>query len=97
MLDNTTIIVRGARRPIELSNTLESLRRQGVQSIAEQTAECERVANHYKPADLFTHRGRIGIDKMMMDARSGIRDGAAIVLEDDCFRRSKSFFSHCGP
>jgi len=98
---STAILVLGARRPLVLRNTLESLRRQGAignvriwldghQSFANQIGlaeECRREAAQFALARLTSYNGHVGIEKLMLDAlRSTLLESERlIVIEDDCF------------
>lgn len=101
LLDQTAILVLGARRPVLLGNTLESLRRQGVmhrvhvwldghQGFREHyplAVQCRQMAERFQPARLVACQGRYGIDRLIQDALTTICADydAVIVLEDDCF------------
>lgn len=106
MDQRTAIIVLGARRPLALRNTLESLRRQGAignvriwldghQGLADKldpAYQCRAEASKFPEARLVAYNGHVGIEKLMLDA---LRSTATeierlIVLEDDCFPTSSA-------
>lgn len=95
------ILVVAYARPALLELVLESLRRQGaigrthvwIDGTAdrmEMTArpnECAEVARRHEVAEIRSHRGHLGIEKLMLDglATMSRRYQGIIVLEDDCF------------
>lgn len=100
-MNRTGILVTGHSRPELLKNTLESLARQGAiaqthvwldghQGFADLIGpvyECRSIAAHFAPAELVAYSGRVGIEKLMLDALAAMADrySRVIVLEDDCF------------
>jgi hypothetical protein len=110
---NTAILVLGYARPTLLKLILESLIRQDAIELAHvwidgtadrmempaDVAVCGQLASSYRIAELRTHRGHLGIEKLMLDALSELveRYQRVIVLEDDCFptRDAVSTFLKC--
>jgi hypothetical protein len=100
-MDRTGILVTGHTRPALLKNTLESLARQGAlphthvwldghQGFADLIGpvyECRAIVAHFGPAGLVAYAGRVGIEKLMLDALYALADRyqRLIILEDDCF------------
>jgi hypothetical protein len=95
------IVVFGHRRPQLLGNVLESLRRQGALQrthvwvdgvahageIAPKVEAVRALAQRYSTAGWVNCHGRLGIEKMMLDALTDMarRYRDIVVLEDDCF------------
>ena len=100
-MDRTGILVIGHSRPELLKNTLESLRRQevldrahvwldghqGFADLIEPVYQCRSVARHFAPVEVVAYAGRVGIEKLMLDALRNLCDlySRLIILEDDCF------------
>jgi len=100
-MTRTGILVIGHSRPELLKNTLESLARQqaidrvnvwldghqGRQELIEPVYQCRSIAAHFAPANLVVYNGRVGTEKLMLDALDALagRYSRLIVLEDDCF------------
>ena len=107
------ILVLGYARPQLLRNVLESLKRQNAigsahvwidgtadrMEIRADVAGCAAIAREYEIADLRTHHGHLGIEKLMLDALAELSENfdKIIVLEDDCFpsRNAVPAFLQC--
>jgi hypothetical protein len=99
--DGSCILVTGHTRPELLKNTLQSLTRQGAISkthvwldghqgfadLIEPVYQCRSIAEHFRPREVVVYSGRVGIEKLMLDALTNLveRYDRLIVLEDDCF------------
>ena len=100
-MDRTGILLTGHTRPELLKNTLESLARQGAidrthvwldghqgfSDLIEPVYQCRAIAAHFAPAEVVAYTGRVGIEKLMLDALHALSACCRrlIVLEDDCF------------
>jgi len=98
---NLGILVLGYARPHLLQMVLESLARQGAlatthvwidgtadrMELQARTRECADAVRLHPVAEIRTHRGHLGIEKLMLDALTEMnaRYDHLIVLEDDCF------------
>ncbi len=97
----TGILVLGFARPDLLQALLESLARQNAlatthvwidgtadrMEVLVRPQDCATVAAKHPVAEIRTHRGHLGIEKLMLDALTEMsnRYDYLIVLEDDCF------------
>jgi hypothetical protein len=94
------ILVLGFNRPELLRLVLESLKRQsalpfahiwidgtsGRQSFHSEVRACHEIAFHYSAAEVRTHAGHLGIERLMLDGLAHMMDlyDRILVLEDDC-------------
>lgn len=94
----------GHRRKRHLRNVLESLKRQDVLAVTHVwidgsshaselevlVKDCQSLKDEYPEANWRFHHGRLGIEKLMLDALSFMarQYEKIIVLEDDCFPTS---------
>lgn len=95
------ILVSGHTRTQHLKNTLESLARQGAidrthvwldghegfRELIEPVYKCRSIAAHFVSNRLVAYNGRVGINKLALDALDTLSDqyDRLIVLEDDSF------------
>lgn len=100
-MKNAGVLVIGHTRADTLKNTLESLARQGAikrthvwldghfgaREWIEPVYKCRSIAEHFQPASVVAYNGRVGVNKLTMDALQTLANDydRVIVLEDDSF------------
>lgn len=95
------ILVTGFARPVDLGNTLESLRLQGEigrvhvwidgsggrKELGRDHGRCVELAKRYEVAEVRAHSGNLGSKKLILDALTDMagRYARFAFFEDDCF------------